>query len=455
MSDISRLLSMGRGALMSQQQRMEVSQHNIANASTEGYVRQRVDMVTLGGQYGGKVRGVTTEGPYAVRTPFYERQIAFQRSEVGFHNQVGQIGRSLETSLFPDGEAKTAVQVGGFFDAMGALSSQPADPARRRDVLSKAETVAASFRQDANVLTREMTSIEATARDSVESLNKDLGQIAKLDQQIREAVASGGGDDLIDERNRIVGRVTDQLNVQVVNGKDGTVQLVTNDGRSIVEGGQARTLSLQKNNNELSLSLSGVSGDQPIAQPGGSLGGLVSGHNDVALGALNDLNTRAEEFANAMNAAHSAGFGVDGVNGRNLFSITPGAGAAASFAVDAAVSGNPDALATSGTGAQGDNASLRAMMDVRDTNLPSGGQIEDGIRSIQQRIGTTIADADRNAITSDSSLQQLSAMKSSVEGVSMEEEILNLTQAQRGFEAAMKVLQASESMFDSIMSLKS
>lgn len=455
MSNISQLLSMGRGAVAGQQQRMEVAQNNIANASTEGYVRQRVDMVTLGGQYGGKVRGVGTAGAYAVRTPFYERQIAFQKGQVGFHNHVSEIGTALESALFPEGQAKTAVQVGSLFDAMSALSSQPFDPARRRDVLAHAENVAASFRQDASVLNHEMMSIESTTRDRVDALNKDLASIATLDQQIKEAVASGGGDDLIDARNRVVGRISEQLDVQVVNAKDGTVQLVTSDGRSLVEGGQSRSLSLRKTNNELIVSLSGVAGEQAIAQPGGSIGGLISGYNDVSRGALNDLNQRAEEFANAMNAAHRAGFGTDGVSGRDLFSVTAGAGAAASFSVDAAVSGNPDALATSGTGAPGDNTALRAMIDVRDANLPSGGKIEDAIRGIQQRLGTTIADANRNGEISDVSLQQLSAMKSSVEGVSLEEEILNLTQAQRGFEAAMKMLSATESMFDSIMSLKS
>ena len=454
MSNISNLFSMGRGALTSQSQRLEVAQHNIANSSTEGYVRQRVDMVTLGGQYGGNARDVTTQGPYSVRTPFYERQIAHHKAESGFQGQVAQVASSLESSLFPNAEAKTAVRVGELFDAMGALSSQPGDAVRRRDVLSRAEDVASSFRRDAGVLGREMTSIESTSRDQVDALNKDVQQIAKLDQEIRQAVAGGGGNDLIDERNRIVGRVAEQMNVQVVNGKDGTVQLVTEDGRSIVEGGQAREIKVQKNNGVLSLTLSGVSGDQAIAKPGGALGGLMTAHNDVALGALNDLNTRAEEFATEMNAAHSAGFGTDGATGRNLFSFTLGAGAS-SFAVDAAVAGKPDALATSGTGAAGDNTALRAMMDVRDAGLPSGGTIEEGIRGIQQKLGTTIADAVRNGETSESSLQQLDAMKSSVEGVSMEEEILNLTQAQRGYEAAMKVLSATETMFDSIMSLKS
>lgn len=455
MTDLTRLMSLGQGALATNQRRMANAQNNIANASTEGYVRQRVDAMTIGGKYATNLKGVTTSGPHALRANFLDRQEAALSNSLGFHRELANAASTLEGTLFPNAQSGPATRIGAFFDSLGTLSSNPSNPAYRTDALQRAEDVATSFRRDAEVLNTQMSSLEDGLRQDAEKLNSDLNDIARLDQTIRQSVASGQpAHEIIDERNRIVDKVTQMTGMNVVHANDGTVQLLASDGRAFVEGGVAREVGLENNSGQLSLTLSSTAGPQAVETPGGSIGGRLHAHNDVALGALNELNRSAQEFADSVNASHRQGFGLDGQGNRNLFEVDPNR-PAASFKVSDDVAGNPSRLGMSSNGQPGDNGTLRAILNLREVPTTGGLDFEATLRGIQQTVGKTVESAEREFELADSGLFQVQNMRQSIEGVSLEEEIVALNQAQRGFEAALKVMNATESMFDSLMSIKS
>jgi len=454
MTDLTRLMSIGQGAMSANQRRMANAQNNIANASTDGYVRQRVDAMTIGGKYATNMRGVTTSGPHAMRANFLDKQEAALSSQLGSTRELARSAATLEGLLYPNAESGPATRIGAFFDSLGTLSSQPSSPAYRRDALQRAEDVAAAFRRDAGVLTNELSSLEGALRGSVDTLNQDLKDIARLDTAIRESIASGSpANEIIDERNRVIGKVTQATGMNLVHANDGTVQLLSQDGRAFVEGGVAREVGLSKNNGVLELTLASTAGPQTVGSPGGAIGGRLEAHNNVALGALNDLNQMAEEFAKNVNAQHQLGFGLDGQTNRALFDVGA-TNQAASLKVSDQLAGKPERLGMSATGQPGDNTVLRDIMNLRDAPTSTGISFEATLRGMHQELGQTINRAEREYGLADSSLFQLENMRQSIEGVSLEEEIVALSEAQRGFEAALKVMNASQSMFDSLMSMK-
>lgn len=455
MSDLTRLMSIGQGALGANQRRMANAQNNIANASTERFVRQRVDSMTIGGKLATNMQGVTTSGPHAMRANFLERQIASQNGQVGFNRELSQSASSLEAVLYPNAESGPATRIGAFFDSLGTLSANPSNSTYRRDSLQRAEDVAAAYRRDAAVLSQELDGLSTTLQGRVGEVNSDLKDIARLDTIIRESVASQNpANEIIDERNRIIDRVSSQIAMNVVHAADGTVQLLNSSGLAFVEGGSAREVAVNRNGNTMELTLSSATGPQTMGSPGGALGGLLHAHNTVTLGALEDLNQSAEEFAKNVNAQHQQGFGLDGQTNRPLFDVGA-TNQAASLKVATEVAGNPERLGFSATGQPGDNGILRNIMTLRDSPTSTGLTFEDSLRSMHQSLGQTIHQADRDFALSDAALSQIQNIRQSVEGVSLEEEVIALSEAQRGFEAALKVMNAAQEMFDSLMSIKS
>jgi flagellar hook-associated protein 1 FlgK len=160
-----------------------------------------------------------------------------------------------------------------------------------------------------------------------------------------------------------------------------------------------------------------------------------------------------------VNQVHRAGFGTDGVGGRDLFSpIAAVAGAAGTVALDAAVAGQPDAVAAAQDPAAlpGDNRNALALADLATTAFLSGGSQTPTAfwRSAVSALGSGLADAERDFELHAARLAQLTGMREAVSGVSIDEEMIELAKAQRAFEAAAKVIQTGDELLDVVLSLK-
>lgn len=177
---VGNLLQIGQSALLSHQSRLETIQNNIANASTEGYVRQRVDLVTLGGSLtSGSTRGVNANDPNSIRAPFFGRQIPRQQAEFSFNASRVQVESALESTIYPDGEHLLADRASAMFSSMRDLSARPGDPVSRKDFVASAKQFADAFGRESSAVTQERESVRSAALDRVAGLNQTLERIAR------------------------------------------------------------------------------------------------------------------------------------------------------------------------------------------------------------------------------------------------------------------------------------
>jgi flagellar hook-associated protein 1 FlgK len=171
---------------------------------------------------------------------------------------------------------------------------------------------------------------------------------------------------------------------------------------------------------------------------------------------LRELDQLAFDFATEFNAAHETGVGLDGTGGRPFFEIGGTApGAALSIAVNADIDGDASLLATATNPADlpGGSDLLGTLIAFEDSPLAGGQSLHDGLIGITQALGTDVREAlDATAATS-SAIAQLEQVQAATSGVSLEEELLQLNEAQRAYQASLKVIEASESMMDSLMSI--
>ncbi len=462
MAGLSRLFHIGQGALQSHQTRMATLQNNIANASTPGYRRQRVDMVTLGGHFGEVgLRGVHTRGPDSIRSEFLMGQIHKGQGDFGFHATRSSFAAGVERAMMPSAGQHLGTNVEAFFDSLRQASTNPGGEIEGRSFLQEADLLAGRFRETAASLQRERVAMEGEAQGLVDSVNQNLQEIADLDRQIKQATQlSQPAGELMDQRDRLIQDVSEHLSVTVVSGDQGSVDLITPQGRALVEGGQARTVGIDSGRlpDQLHFTLTGANDNaQPLGAPGGTLGGLAATYNDTLATEVERLDALAFAFATEFNARHEAGFDRDGNPGEALFELSGTAqGAASSLHLRQEISDDPALLAFAGDPgeAPGGSSNLQDLLALHDEPLVNGATFQESWQAGLNEVARTVSSARQSAEAASASLAQLQEMEASITGVSLEEEMIALSESQRGFEAALKVMQASDQMFSSLLSLK-
>ena len=120
---LNSILSIARSALAMQQRSVDVTSHNIANAGTEGYRRQRLELSAedpLRTAQGTVGRGVTADGVTRARDQFLDASYRQESSLLGRFDTTNQLLSGVET-IFDDSNA----------DGLGERARRPAGRVRR------------------------------------------------------------------------------------------------------------------------------------------------------------------------------------------------------------------------------------------------------------------------------------------------------------------------------------
>jgi flagellar hook-associated protein 1 FlgK len=184
---------------------------------------------------------------------------------------------------------------------------------------------------------------------------------------------------------------------------------------------------------------------------GGDLGGSIQTRDQTISGLLKQLDTLANQFGTAMNAAQASGYDQNGNAGQNLFTVSSTvAGSAASIKM--AVT-DPALIAASSDGSSGSNGNLTNLSAVQTSALASGQTPGDAYASLVYQVGSLTSNANAESTATTSSLLQLNDQLSSATGVSIDEESANLITYQQAYEAAARVVSTIQSLFSVTMAM--
>jgi len=139
----------------------------------------------------------------------------------------------------------------------------------------------------------------------------------------------------------------------------------------------------------------------------------------------------------------------------DVFSVKSAEGAARAFGV-ALTEPDKFAAASSSSALPGDNSNVLSMTDLRGGKFLSNGNAS--FSSFYSSLVTDVATASRFAtLNSDAQtvvMEELESYRESVSGVSIDEEGLNLIRYQQSYEAAAKVINIVNELFDTLVSLR-
>lgn len=326
---MSSMLGIGITGLMAYQRSLRTVSHNVSNAQTEGYSRQRVNLGTqtplfMGGQYMGTgVRVVNVERVY---DSFVTRQTQLYTSSYNSAETTARYASTVD-ELLADPSVGLGPALDDYFATVQAVANDPADVSARQAFLTQAESLAERYNYLDQRFEEVRSQLNQQLTAEVADVNSLIGSIAMVNRNIFLAPGQGEANDLLDERDRLLGQLSEKIGITTVEQDDGSVNVFFGNGQQLVVGFDAYALTAVANKFDRAQLDVGVGqgGQIPVSAQisGGKLGGLLEFRRDMLNEAQNALGASAIAFADQMNAQHRLGQDLNGALGGDVFN-SPG-----------------------------------------------------------------------------------------------------------------------------------
>lgn len=464
MGGLLSVLRQGAQSLQAHQTYSATVAHNLSNANTAGFARQRAELaaVSPADQIANAFigRGAVLQAISQARDRFVEQQMPVALGTERRSTTEAQVLRGV-SSLNPDAGLTDALS--NFYGQLRTLAQNPANLSLREGAVGAATRLATAFNQTATALDAASVGIDSRLSGLLPELNEALQQIARFNTQIAQASINGGRpNDLLDARQRLVDRVAELTGAVPIPNQGTDANLALPSGVPLVLGERASSFSAlpdPANGGRLGLFIttpSATAAVQLTQAPGGELGGLLDARDGALRASQDRIDRLAFDFANAINTVSRTGFALDGSTNRALFSVSATAtGAARTLAVDTAIAANASLLPAAGAaGAPGDATIAQALINTETQALSNGRTAEAELAAITSSYGATAARAAAKSEGDQAVLQNLAGLRQSVSGVSVDEELVNMQRSQRAYEAVTRVIKTADQMLETLLSLR-
>jgi flagellar hook-associated protein 1 FlgK len=457
-------LEIGRRALVANQEALDVTGHNIANASTPGYSRQVVRLTEttpfappsfarpkMPGMIG---TGVTVASVERMKNEFVEDELRAESQATGRWKTRRDLLSEVELITTEPSDSGLRSSLDAFWTSLQDLSVHPDQGSARSLVKQRGQALADTFKHTYAQLSQLQDSINKSVAVKVDEVNQLTGQIANLNGQIVTATAAGlQPNDLKDQRDLLVQNLSKLVDVRLVQGKAGDVT-VSVAGTLLVDGKDAWRLSAVPDpGNANYYQVKFASTGTPVQIGDGELRGLLEMRDTVVADYKNQINTLAAAVVTRVNAQHQAGFDLNGNAGVAFFTGTN----ATDMNLNGVISADVSRIAAAATGAPGpaapgDGRNAQALANVKKLTVMAGGMsLDTYFQAFISQLGVDSKAAATQSSNQEALLNNLQQQQQAASGVSLDEEMVNLVQYQHGYNAAARVISTMDAMIDTVI----
>ncbi len=314
------------------QQNLTTTSHNITNANTDGYNRQRVEQeartpIRLGDNYVGTGTVVSEINRY-----YSEALVNSLRDTTSEYEKLNayQEMTSRLDGILADESAGLSPAMLKFFDSMQDLSNDPSSISARQVVISTGESLAGTMKFIDDRMNDMYQDIDRDLEAEVAEANELAQTVADLNKQITVVGNLPGSfpNDLLDRRDHAIAELAEKFDVTTALQDDGSINVFIGTGQVLVYGATANELSTQPNpfdNSRKELAITTGFGGASIQITsfieGGRIGGLLTFRSDVLDPAQNELGRVAMVLADQMNQQHNKGYDMDNTLGIDMFTV--------------------------------------------------------------------------------------------------------------------------------------
>ncbi|WP_370290469.1 flagellar hook-associated protein FlgK [Nocardioides sp.] len=443
-------------ALRYQQVALDVAGNNIANATTEGYARRRVVGESLGpvtpamwSRTDGHGSGVGVGEVRRMVDPLLDTRVRREHASLSYLQTTQTVLARVEEGIGEPGDAGVYAAMLNFRSSWQDLSLNPNGDAARQQVLGSAATLAQALRLQTSNVANEEGDQRVHAQTVVRQVNDAAAAVARLNQTILVNDQNGLDSGVLkDERDQMVLKLAELSGATTVVQSDGQYD-VSISGYALVDGNRAGALAVSTG-----ITATGAADGLPVTfridapwgstaivgNPGGELGGVTELLTTTLPGYRAGLDAVAADLASSFNSQHAAGFDRSGAAGGAFFSYNPAVGAAS---LTVAITDPALVAASSVNGGARDGNNADALSDIGG-HLDSYQRLVNGFGSTVAALGRQTANQRALAGSLDSSWEQQA-------GVNLDEETVNMVQAQRAYEAAARLMTTIDQVLDTLI----
>jgi flagellar hook-associated protein FlgK len=248
----------GRQALNATRRAIDITGHNITNANTEGYSRQKPVMtptepMTLAmsssqpwrGQVGTGARMAYVE---SMRDKFLDTKIMDENQNMGYWDQMKLTLEHVQDLLNEPGDTNLRTSLDDFYESLQDLAQEPDSEAARQLVVERGRVLTDTFKRTYNQVYQTMTDLNTQIKMDVDEVNTLSAQIADLNKQIKhfEVTTGENANDLIDKRSVLLEKLSKKINISTIYHDDHQVSVLVND-RLLVNKDSTRKLKVEVN----------------------------------------------------------------------------------------------------------------------------------------------------------------------------------------------------------------
>ncbi len=327
-------IEIGKRGLMAHNQGLTTIGHNLTNAATEGYSRQRVELGTMEPLYAPQLNREETPGQIGqgvvairierMRDELLDKRIVAQQGGLGYWDSRDKYLKLLEMIHNEPTEVSTRTQMDKFWDGWQELSLHPSELAPREAVVQRGRTLIDSIHEQYRRLSTTRDMVQEDIEISAAQVNDLSRQIAALNEEIVKSEAMGDNpNDLYDRRDLLVEKMGKIIPVSV-DRRDPDEFMVHIDGHILVQGKIARgfTMSTGAESGGYPRVLWADTGSEAIIKSG-SLGAMLEMRDVDIKEEIASLDTMTLTFTDLVNEVHRSAYGLNGKTGVDFFTELP------------------------------------------------------------------------------------------------------------------------------------
>ncbi|WP_456398759.1 flagellar hook-associated protein FlgK [Mesoaciditoga sp.] len=332
MPEAGLFMSLNTGVLgmYTQQMAMSVVAHNIANANTPGFSRQRAVITTMpplpmqtltqtnmpiSFGTGSKVKDVQR-----IRDSFLDLQYRQANSKLGFWDEVNTQFQYIEQLVGMPGSTGLRSQYDEFWKAAQQVATTPSSVGAKAEFVQSAKALLEKVQSVYKSLEAMKGNYTHQLEAEAENVNSILKNIADLNVKIRESSVLGNKpNDLLDKRDLLLDKLSKETNFKMVTYKDGEIAITIN-GINVLSGQKYVPLKFQRINGKPNKSFLSVN-NIPLIPTEGKIGALFHLRDKVVSNYESVLNGFMLNLGDKVNTILNQSYDQNGNHGQSLFNF--------------------------------------------------------------------------------------------------------------------------------------
>lgn len=418
--------------MLAAQMGLQTTKQNLSNIHTPGYVRQAVNIASAGASNGHMPaqrigNGVQTLGVDRITDEVKTKQYNDQLSQFSYYAYMNSTLSRVESMVGTTGKNSLSSLMDGFFNAFREVAKNP-EQSNYYDTLI-AET--GKFTSQVNRLAKNLATAEIQTTEDIEAHVNEFNRLAASLAEANKKIGQAGTqvpNQLLDERDRIVTEMSKYADIEVsYESMNPNIVSVRMNGVLTVNGQDTYPLQLNKEKEPMSVEIYG----SEIPLTSGAIQSAIDTKAKIA-----SYKKNLEDFMSSVKTQ------VNTVMGKDFF--------VGDYAQEMKL--NPE-FAQDVSKMKISAETANKLAGITDGNYKEGLTYKQALD--QFIVGVA---SDKSAVNAYQSihgdlLDGIQQEKMSIEGVNMEEEMVNLMAFQKYFVANSKAINTMNEVFDSLFSI--